>query len=182
MNYNMKNKKGALELSVNTIIIIVIGVTLLVLGLQFVRKSITQGIDLSDKAFEEANRQLDALGSDVSEFITISPETIRINAGETSGFVVLIKNIEQKTYSGITATIKTSDEALRNKVKCEFSDESATKSIRSPLGPNVEDRLRMRVETGKSSIGSYGCEFNLAGGGIEETTFSTRRDIEIVVK
>ena len=58
----MRNgKKGALELSVNTIIIIVIGVTLLTLGLLFVRNIFTQTTDLSQTAFENANRELDAL-------------------------------------------------------------------------------------------------------------------------
>ena len=177
-----KNKKGALELSVNTIIIIVIGVTLLVLGLQFVRKSIGQSIDLSDKAFQDANKQLDALGSDLSEFVTIAPETVRLNAGEIRGFVVLIKNVEQKTYSGITANVKTSDDGISHKVKCEFLDGKATKNIRSPLSTGANERLNIRVKTEKSSIGAYGCEFSLSGSGIEESTYSTRRDIEVIVE
>ncbi len=178
----IKNKKGALELSVNTIIIIVIGVTLLVLGLQFVRGIITKGIDISDKAFEDANRQLSALGDNINEFVTIAPELVRIKAGDTSGFVVFIKNIEENTYSNVVANIKTSDEALKKKVKCKFSDGTTTKNIRSPLGPGVEERLKVRVETRKSSIGSSGCEFSLSGGGIEQSTFPIRRDIDIEVK
>ena len=38
----IKGKKGALELSVNTIVVIVIGVTLLILGLVFVRNIFTK--------------------------------------------------------------------------------------------------------------------------------------------
>ena len=178
----LKNKKGALELSVNTIVVIVIGVTLLTLGLVFVRQIVRQGSDLSDKAFEEANQQLDALGGNINEFLTIAPETVRINAGDTSGFVVLIKNVEQTTYSGITANIKTSDEALKNNVKCEFGDGTSSKEIKSPLGPGAEDRYRIRVKTSKNSIGSYGCELSLSNGGIEQSTYSTRRDIEIIIK
>ena len=48
------NKKGALELSMNTIIIIVIGVVLLSLGLIFVRGLFGQVESLSKSAFETA--------------------------------------------------------------------------------------------------------------------------------
>ena len=82
------SKKGALELSMNTIIIIVIGVVLLSLGLVFVRGIFSQTTDLSDKVFADANRQLDSLGGRASNSLVISPETIRIEAGKTSGFIV----------------------------------------------------------------------------------------------
>ena len=141
----LKNKRGALETSVNTIIVIVIGLTLLILGLTFVRGIFGKQTDLSDKAFEEANRELDSLGGQINELLTVSPDTIRINAGDTSGFVVLVKNVEQNTYSGVTANIKTSENALANNVKCEFSDGSDSKSLRTPLGSGTEDRLRVRV-------------------------------------
>ncbi len=178
----VKGKKGALELSVNTIVVIVIGVTLLTLGLVFVRGIITKANDLSDKAFEDANTQLDSLGGNINEFVTVSPETVRVNAGDTSGFVVLIKNVESASYNNIMANVKTSADALTNNVKCEFLDGSETKSVKSPLGSGAQDRIKIRVKTSKSSIGSFGCEFSLSGGGIEQSTYSTRRDIEIIAK
>jgi len=177
----IKSKKGALELSVNTIVIIVIGVTLLTLGLVFVRGILTQTTDLSDKAFEDANRLLDSLGGSVNEMVTVAPETVRVKAGDTSGFSVLIKNIEENSFSGITANVKTSDNALSKGVKCEFLDGSASKQVRSPLGPGAEERYNIRIKTEKSSIGSFGCEFSLSGGGIEQSTYSIRRDIEVIV-
>ena len=177
----IKNKKGAIELSVNTIVVIVIGVTLLTLGLVFVRQILRQGTDLSDKAFEEANKQLDSLGGEINEFITVAPETRRVKAGDTSGVIILIKNIVDKSFSGVVATITTSSDAAAKNVKCEFSDGMATKNLRTPLGPGAEDRFRIRIKTTKASIGSYGCEFELSGGGVELETFSTRRDIEVIV-
>src|SRR3989338_7920221 len=102
----IKSKKGALELSVNTIVVIVIGVTLLTLGLVFVRGIITQTTDLSDKAFENANRDLDSLAGTVTEFVTVAPETIRVKAGDTTGFSVLIKNVETNTYSNVRAKLE----------------------------------------------------------------------------
>jgi len=52
------NKKGALELSVSTIIIIVIGVTLLVLGLVFVQGTFRKVTELSEGAFRAADEQI----------------------------------------------------------------------------------------------------------------------------
>jgi len=178
----IKSKKGALELSVNTIVVIVIGVTLLTLGLVFVRGIIDQTKDISDRAFQQANQELDALGGGATEILTIAPQTVRVDAGDTTGFTVLIKNVEQNPYSGITANIKNSEAATRSNVRCEFSDGSISKQIRSPLGVGAEDRYNIRVRTTKSSIGSFGCEFSLSGGGVEQSTFSTRRDIEIIVR
>ncbi len=177
----IKGKKGALELSVNTIIVIVIGVTLLILGLVFVRGIFKQQTDLSAKAFEEANKQLDALSGDLNEFLTIAPETVRVNAGDTSGFVLLIKNVGETSYSGVTARVTTYDNAASKGVKCEFSNGEDTQSLRSPFTTGLEDRFDVRVKTQPSSIGSVGCEISLSGGGIEQTTYSIRRDVEIIV-
>lgn len=172
----IKSKKGALELSVNTIVVIVIGVTLLTLGLVFVRGILTQTTDLSEQAFEDANRQLDSLGSNVNDFISLAPETIRIKAGDTSGFSVLIKNIESNTYSGVTANVVSYDE----KVTCEFLDGSESRDLRN-LIPGAEERFNIRIKTEKSSIGDFGCKFSLSGGGIEQGTSSTTREVSIIV-
>jgi len=52
------SKKGAMELSVNTIVIVVIGITLLVLGLVFVRDIFDKLSGLGSGAFEEAEKEL----------------------------------------------------------------------------------------------------------------------------
>ena len=57
----IKNKKGALELSINTIVVIVIGVTLLILGLVFVRGIFEKVQKISDTAFDKASELLGGL-------------------------------------------------------------------------------------------------------------------------
>ena len=44
----------------------------------------------------------------------------------------------------------------------------------------AKEIFNVRVRTSKSSIGAFGCEFSLSGGGIEQTTNLIRRDIEII--
>ncbi len=54
----MQSKKGAIELSMTTIIVIVLGVTLLILGLVFVRNIFSRVQTLSDEAFESAEKEI----------------------------------------------------------------------------------------------------------------------------
>lgn len=55
-------KKGALELSINTIVIIVIGVTLLSLGLFFIRGLFTQINEIRDDIFDRGRIAIDQIG------------------------------------------------------------------------------------------------------------------------
>ena len=57
------NKKGAMELSINTIVIVVIGITLLVLGLVFVRGIFDKLGDLGGGAFQKAEQELKQIQS-----------------------------------------------------------------------------------------------------------------------
>ena len=54
----MDNKKGAMELSMTTIIIIVLGVTLLILGITFIRGMMAKVVTLSDEAFTTAEKEI----------------------------------------------------------------------------------------------------------------------------
>ena len=171
------NKKGALELSMNTIIIIVIGVVLLSLGLMFVRGIFTQTTDLSDKVFANANKELDALGGSVNSAIVASPMTVRVKAGETLGFVVQVTNLEEgKTYSGLTGILEA---VPKNQgISCVFTDGTNQKVIRN-LVSGAEDRLQVFVRSEKSAIGTKSCKFTLNGLG--DTHFDNEVEVTVVV-
>ena len=63
----IKNKKGAIELSVGTIIIIVLGVTMLILGMVLVRNIMCNTIalttEVNSKVTDELNRYFGDSGS-----------------------------------------------------------------------------------------------------------------------
>lgn len=171
------NKKGALELSMNTIIIIVIGVVLLSLGLMFVRGIFTQTTDLSDKVFANANKELDALGGSVSSEVVASPMTVRMKAGETSGFVVLVTNLEEgKTYADLTGKIEAVQQ--NSGITCTFTDGTMQKSIRT-LVSGAEDRIQIFVRSQKGTIGTKSCRFTL--NGLEKTQFDNEVEVTVVV-
>ncbi len=67
----MKSKKGAIEMSMNTIIIIVLGVTLLILGLVFVNTIFRDTEKLAREAFATAEKEMQVrMGS--SDLIYVS--------------------------------------------------------------------------------------------------------------
>ena len=173
----MVSKKGALELSMNTIVIIVIGVVLLSLGLIFVRGIFSQTTDLSDKVFANADKELDSLGGSVSNALVLSPETVRIKGGQTSGFVVQVTNLEEDiTYSGVTGTLTSPSQGIR----CEFTDGSIQINIRT-LVPGAEDRIKVFVKSQKGYLGTKSCKFTLGGNLPANPLFDPEIDATIVV-
>jgi len=84
------NKKAAIELSMQTIVVIVIGVTILSLGLLWVQNTFRDVGDISDEAFQNAQ---EVLSSD-SEFggRTSSATSIRLEKNVPKVLVVQIRN------------------------------------------------------------------------------------------
>lgn len=87
------NKKGAIELSITTIIIIVIGVAILSLGLKWVYGIFANIQATSQSAFENVNTQLDNLLSGSEDILVIYPETTTIKQRETGDIGIAIQNL-----------------------------------------------------------------------------------------
>lgn len=81
------DKKGALELSVNTIVIVVIGVTLLTLGLVFVKNMFGQLTDLSGNIFDTADTEL---GQMHHETKFTCPTEVGVEAGKRETFPIYV--------------------------------------------------------------------------------------------
>jgi hypothetical protein len=73
-----KKKKGAMELSINTIIIIVIGITLLTLGLVFVKGVFEKITEISDDTFGTAKTEISKMHGE-SRFTV--PPVIKVKQG-----------------------------------------------------------------------------------------------------
>ncbi len=65
----MKNKRAAIELSIGTIIIIVLGVTMLVLGMVLVRAVMCSAIGLTEETGKKASAELEKYFEEKSEEI-----------------------------------------------------------------------------------------------------------------
>ena len=85
-------KKGAIELSMTTVIVIVLGIVLLSLGLIWVRNIFGQVGGVSDDAFNRANDLIGDLESFEGSFLTVVPDEIEISQGGDDGIGVVINN------------------------------------------------------------------------------------------
>lgn len=105
------NKKGALELSMSTVVIVIIAVVLLSLGIVFVRNMMGKISGLSETSFIEADEAIQGLMGGDQEFY-ISGTSFEEKAGGVISIVGGIQNFEGKDMRfklSVTAADETSD-------------------------------------------------------------------------
>ncbi len=99
----LKNKKGAMEMSMGTIVTIVLLMSVLVLGIFFVQKIFVVGEDAVELIDDQLQNEIAKLFSEKGKSLMIYPDKaeIRIKAGgDPKGFAFLINNkeIESRDY------------------------------------------------------------------------------------
>ncbi|MBI2106651.1 hypothetical protein HYT57_01590 [Candidatus Woesearchaeota archaeon] len=161
----IQQKKGALELSMNTIVIVVIGVTLLVLGLAFVTGIFDRLTGLSDNSFDEANQRLDQLGGSYDSFITLAPSNINIEKGSTKskGVKAVISNLGSTSLDGLNVQLDVPQDSA-NDITCKFTDGTATKVVGSlTSGQNEELEIFVTAKSGVP-LGTEACIVKVPNG------------------
>ena len=160
------NKKGAIELSITTIIVIIIGITLLSLGLVWVRGIFLRMDTLTAGAFETAEGEIGKL-SGVDKLLTLSPGNTEIIIGGAKDVEVIIANLEENP---ITAhlTVQSDDP----KIQCVFADKipkgTTSKDYNIPSGDQVT--VKMIVDEKGGSTGTKICIVEVIGTGISGDT------------
>lgn len=156
----MKNKRGALQLSITTIIIVVIGITLLVLGLVWVRGIFEELGELSEKTFDEANTLLGNL-EDPNSLLTLTPDTKKIEQNGDGGVITIwIVNLETDPIT-VSAKTVTGD----NKLDCKFFKAGDRTEELGPYTLNSGDQkeLKVIVQDNGGNIRTTGCDVVLSG-------------------
>ena len=87
-----RNKKGALELSMNTIVVIVIGVTILTLGLRWVYNLFGGLQERSGEIDEQLKKQISDLFEGGEEALIIRPNSVTIEQRGGKDIVIAIRN------------------------------------------------------------------------------------------
>lgn len=153
----MKSKKGAIELSVTTIIVIVIGITLLVLGLGWVRGIFNDLDTLTVGAFDKADAAISELGS-VDGPLTVSPNSISVAQGGAKTVQVIIANFEEEpvTFQG-TAT------SSSDKVVCAFGDTQTETSKEYTLDSGQQAEILFIVDEKGGPLGIKTCSIEVSG-------------------
>ncbi len=82
---NINEKKAAIELSIGTIVVIVLAMTMLILGIVLVRNIFTFGIDSTDTLNDKVQDQITALFTEEQSNVVVrlgSDKTAKIRAGD----------------------------------------------------------------------------------------------------
>lgn len=115
----MKNKKAAVELSIGTIVIIVLAMSMLILGIMLVRNIFTSGIDIVRMTDQELKDQVSRMFGEDKKFVMYpSSRQVEIKIGETGGFGFGIKNLITGTQAQdvrFSYQVVVSDDDLRRK-------------------------------------------------------------------
>tara|TARA_Y100000310_G_scaffold78816_1_gene75487 strand:+ start:523 stop:1035 length:513 start_codon:yes stop_codon:yes gene_type:complete len=126
----MKSKKGAVQLSMTTIIIIILGITLLGLGLAWISDIFGQIGDLSDQAFIQANQEIQN-NMKAGQNFYVSGQTFNLEPEETKTINVGVRNILGGTSpSPITVSVTAKNPANENWIHSE------TKTQTIDVAPN----------------------------------------------
>jgi hypothetical protein len=131
----MENKRAAFEMSVGTIVTIVLSVTLLVLGIFFVQQVFSSAKGVAELTDEQMRNEINKLFS-VEDKIIIYPSTkyVEIKQESTDGVGVGIKNLQQGVSGDTTFSYIVSAEDVSN---CGVTAEVAESWI--ALGKSATD-------------------------------------------
>lgn len=174
---NLINKKrGAIELSMTTIIVIVIGVTLLSLGLIFVRGVFNKVEGLSRGAFDQAQGEIGKIGQ-VDSFINLIPPKIELKQKDSTTADLVLANLESADIK-VQASISSKD----TKVVCAFADTLETTSKQYLLSSGDEVKVKIYIEDKGSPLGLKFCNVDVAVQGAQIADTSDELTIDVIKK
>ncbi len=171
----MKSKKGAIELSMTTIIVVVLGIALLITGFAFlgkVRGFLTTG---TQQIFEKAQSEIKGIG-DLKQPLTISPSSVTVPKDGGEVVSVYVYNLGKKDPASVKLTIKKDATGTLdvNQIDCKILGESI--SVKSGEFKEVQMNI---ADRGSPLTGAdvYGCIVAATGddlGGSAEDTISIK--------
>jgi len=93
-----RRKKGAIEMSMQTIIVVVIGITLLTLGLNFVYTTFKDIEKTQRGVTEQTESQLKELFGDVEDPLTLMQQSLTMKKSDSADVNLMLKNIGEQEY------------------------------------------------------------------------------------
>ncbi|MBI2499413.1 hypothetical protein HYV88_04190 [Candidatus Woesearchaeota archaeon] len=186
----INNKKGAIELSITTIVVVVIGITLLALGLAWVSGIFERLQGTTKGAFEKADAEIGNIfagGAQDSPF-RLSPTSISVKQGGRERAAVIVSNLGnldvldiqifrptdtwdpsggdlgQKSDTKADAGPPTGSTTTTSvdKVNCLLSDTISYISKQYDLKSGQEAKVSVYVDVDKNApLGNYLCKFGV---------------------
>lgn len=161
-------KRGAIELSMTTIIVIVIGVTLLSLGLVFVRNIFKQTQGITDDVFNNAKEEINL---DKRDPKLTAPAEVHIGRGETKSMKMYLTNDGTTGSTKFTISIDQETDTGVLQVKMFGTPIGQTKTLDIPEGEEREIRAAIVVSNQASIGSSYNYNVLVNNGDYDEKGF-----------
>jgi len=150
-------KKGAIELSIGTIVIIVLAMSMLILGMVLVKNifgGATSIVDLNNDQISAKIRDL--YGNDKKLVIYPSTDIFEVKSGETSAFAIRVQNLLTGSNAGdvrFSYTIEPEDQDLRDcglsLVDFNIWMKGETGQINEiPIGEEVVEKILLDIPDG----------------------------------
>jgi hypothetical protein len=128
----MINNKGAMELSINTIVIIVIGVTLLSLGLIFVKGVFDKLDGQSDQIFEGGENEISKIANHDQKLSV--KQQVNVKQGADAVFKVWVVNFEDDVSDFTVEIEPSSSNPFGERVNIQLANNEATLDIGGEAG------------------------------------------------
>lgn len=138
-------RKGAVELSMQTIIVVVIGVTLLILGLRFVTTTFFSIEEQQKTISASTAEQLRQLFGEVEDPLTLMQTTVNMGMDESVDINLMVKNVGTADYdfwydinvAGVPGGVSKTD--VEDWIGCSYCKEEWKEPIRP--GRTIPDIL-----------------------------------------
>ena len=182
----MKNKKAAMEMSVGTIVTIVLLMSVLVLGIFLVQKIFGVGTSAIDQVDTKIQSEIDQLFADEGKKVVIYPKErfISIKKGDSGGFGFSILNKESEV--GSFSYVITVGEVASD---CIITPEQADKfivigkqesDIILPSGSKLEDAIFVKFKIPESaSLCQIRYKIDVQNNGVQ---YSPSVGVDLIIK
>ncbi|MFH0798421.1 MAG: hypothetical protein V1906_03355 [Candidatus Woesearchaeota archaeon] len=156
------HKKGAIEMSMQTIIVVVIGVTLLTLGLKFVYDTFQNIGGQQDQVSKATEAKISELFGESDNAISLPQDNMQLKQGKSSSLMVYIRNIEPGTVNAALEIVvdkaNIPETANVDSVKKWFTYNGAQKKLDE--GQLRESNVAITVPK-TAKLGTYLVTFNI---------------------
>ena len=158
----LNGKRGAVELSITTIVVVVIGIVLLTLGLIWVRGIFGRLGGTTSSAFDKVDAEITSIFGDVGEPIILSPPAIKLKRGETKTALLILSNTEGQTINNVIAQKDTANSDLATgRIDCLFADTLKDNSLSYNLGSDQQAKLTIVIKDNNAPLGVYNCVIHI---------------------
>lgn len=159
------NKKGAIELSMTTIIVIVIGITILSLGLGWISSVFGDVDELTSGAFEQGATQIAEIFGSSNAEVALSPGETSMGQDETTTVTLAVRNSGITTANEVYATVEAIafGGGATDTLLCGFDDTGTSTTNKYSLGSGDSMSRGLIAKDVGSDLGTYICAVTVHG-------------------